>query len=106
MSGTNDFQYGIDTLHHAKEIIQTVKETAPNVQLALSEICLRKDRKAPPHRDIADINNRLKQLCQRNQVDFIRMDEFDVDCLAKGKLHPNHTGNGVLKKLFIEYMNR
>jgi lysophospholipase L1-like esterase len=105
MSGTNDFRYNIDTLHHAKEIIKLVKDTAPNVKLALAEICMRKDKHAPPHKDIADINNKIKQLCQREQIDFIKMDNFDFDCLSKGKLHPNDDGNRVLKKNFLKFMN-
>ena len=106
MSGTNDFQYGIDTISHARQLIRNVREAAPNVKLALTEICMRRDNRAPPHSHIADVNNRLRQLCRHEQVELISMNTFDGRCLSNGKLHPNEIGNDVLRDLFVNFMNK
>jgi hypothetical protein len=106
MTGTNDIRAGVDTLSHAKNLIDTVKATSPTTQLALTEICIRRDKLAPTHRDIADMNNRLAQLCQREQIEFIRTNEFDGRCLSKGRLHPNDNGNDILLKLFNIFINK
>ena len=103
MSGTNDFQCGIDTISHAKQLIRNVREAAPNVKLALTGICMRRDNRAQPHSHIADVNNRL---CRHEQVKLISMNTFDGECLSKGKLHPNDNGNDVLRDLFLNFMNK
>ena len=44
MTGTNDFRTGIDTLSHAKKLIDSVKATSSTTKLALPEICMRRNK--------------------------------------------------------------
>ena len=106
MSGTNDFEHRIDTIQQAKNVIRTVREVAPTTKLALTEICTRRDQYAPAHSAIADINNRLRNLCRHEQVELISTQSFDGDCLSRGRLHPNDNGNEVLKNIFNNFINK
>ena len=106
MSGTNDFDQHVDTIHHAKVLIRTIREIAPSTQLALTEICDRRDHHAPATGQIADMNNRLKALCRHEQVELISTRAFNYECLSHGLLHPNDKGNIVLKDLFNIFINK
>ena len=99
--GSNDFRNQIDTAKNIDNMICYAKRNNPEVSLAVSEICLRKDKFAPPIVSITDMNKRIENVCGHHGIPFIKQSDFGDRCLSKGQLHPNKYGNEMLLKAFI-----
>lgn len=98
-SGANDFDHSIDTRKELENVIAKVREHNKSIKIAISGLCRREDKPELIPK-IKDLNNRLKTLCHQQQVAFIDNKNFNHDCLAAKKLHPNSEGNRVLATNF------
>ena len=99
--GSNDFKNKLDTAKNIERFLTYSKQNNPDVELAVSEICIRKDKDAPPTAELVSMNKRIKEVCDHQLVQFISQSNFNENCLSKRQLHPNRYGNECLKKAFV-----
>ena len=114
-SGTNDVTTSnVNTIEMIKTTVKYIKQEQPNTNIAISLICPRNDQHKNKNPQIKDINNKIKNLCRQHSIGVIEHPTFDTNCLStvkntargkRGGLHPNGTGNSVLAKDFMHYVD-
>ena len=92
--GTNDLTKNVNTKVELSKLFSHIRAEAPNVKLALSQICKRDDN-SQLNRKIKDWNNLLKTLCCHNDAEVIENKTFDSSCLG------NKKGNGILARTYF-----
>ena len=107
MGGTNDcgVTSKVDTIKNFETMIHKIRKDLPKATIAFTEVVIRKD-KVGIEKEVADLNNRLRTMCQHNQCDFIETKHINHTHLGEKKLHLKPHGSGVLAKTFISYLNK
>ena len=114
-SGSNDItSTNVNTIQMIEKTIKYIKQEQPNTNIGISLICPRNDQHKNKNPQIKDMNNKIKNLCRQHSIGVIEHPTFDTNCLStvkntargkRGGLHPNGTGNSVLAKDFMNYVD-
>ena len=104
--GCNDITNNSNYLTNVKKISEMVNEETPETKLTFSGIMIRKDNKDIKEHTIREINSKLKNYCQQNNLGFIDNSNIDESYLGKQKLHLNKRGSSLLAKNIMDHMDR
>ena len=102
--GTNDLTNNIDTIQNFKEIIKLIRTKSPNSNVAVSTVVIRADKKNMVEK-VQELNKKIKELCEKENIDVINNSNLNDTHLSKRKLHLNQKGLSILAKNFISYLN-
>ena len=102
--GTNDLTNNIDTIQNFKEIIKLIRTKSPNSNVAVSNVVIRADKKNMVEK-VQELNKKIKELCEKENIDVINNSNLNDTHLSKRKLHLNQKGLSILAKNFISYLN-
>ena len=102
--GTNDLTNNIDTIQNFKEIIKLIRTKSPNSNVAVSNVVIRADKKNMVEK-VQELNKKIKELCEKENIDVINKSNLNDTHLSKRKLHLNQKGLSILAKNFISYLN-
>ena len=81
----------INTSENLEAAIKHLKETSPHTRISVSSLVTRKD-KVTFDIKVNDTNEKLKQLCKKENVDLICNNNIDQSCLSSKELHLNRKG--------------
>ena len=84
--GTNDLTRKSDTISNLVVLLNDIKSISQNTKLAVSSLCIRKDRKHL-EKEVDTLNREIEVFCKANDMDFIKNVNIDSSCLTKKKLH-------------------
>ena len=101
--GTNDLTSDGETTKNLETINRIAKKLSPRTKFVISSCVVRKDTPDGPQK-VADLNTRLKNMCENMNFDFIDNENITENHLSKGKLHLNNHGNSRLAQNFIKYI--
>ena len=102
-AGTNDITNKINYLRNVKQMVKEVREESPNTQIVFSSVIQRFDIKDGPNL-VTDVNVRLKNYCQQNNLSFINYDNITENFFGKKKLHPNNKGTSLFARNFLSFL--
>ena len=116
MAGTNDISFNNfegnkdkpkrDTETHMRDLIKQIKETnGPDTHIAICQVTARKD-KPGIMRQVNELNEKLRLVAQREQVEFVNTSHFRQDHTGQKGIHPNRQGADVLHKTLDKYVYR
>ena len=104
-AGTNDLTNDrVNTIDNWNEIIKSAKRESPDTEIVFSTLTIRKDRVGMPKR-VKAVNNKIREFCEKNNVEVILNANVDENCLSARKLHLNQRGNSVLARNFLNFIN-
>ena len=103
--GTNDLTNGVNTQGKLQEVMDILRSESKDTDIVVSSVVTRKDKNGMPNK-VSSLNNGLKTLCMRNQIEFIDNSNLDVSCLGMKKLHLNKKGNSYLANNFNKYLEK
>ena len=84
----------------ARELCHQIQNTCPNSTITISSIITRNDDENGFK--VFEVNNLLRQLCEKNSYRFLTHDNIDKRCLNRSGLHLNKYGDSKLAKNIIE----
>ena len=102
--GTNDITSDCATIMNLQEIVENVKSESPETKLVLSAVINRDDRN-DIQRKVSQINKKLENFSNRNNIELVDNSNIGLNCLSKKKLHLNIKGDAQLAKKFINFIN-
>ena len=91
-------------MENVQKIVKLVNHEAPQTKLTFSSIIIRKDCK-DIIAELNDLNSRLKDYCQKNNLGFIDNSNLDESCLDFKKLHLNRKGNSLLARNILNHLS-
>ena len=103
--GSNDLTNGVNTQEKLQGVIDILRSESKDTDIVVSSVVTRKDISGMPNK-VSSLNNGLKTLCIRNQIEFIDKSNLDVSCLGMKKLHLNKTGNLYLANNCNKYLEK
>jgi len=103
-AGTNDITADINYLKNVKVAVKMIKTESPETKICFSSIIRRFDIKRGKEK-VDEINKKLKNYCQQQEIDIIYNENITEDLLGRKKLHPNIRGKSVLVKNLISYLD-
>ena len=74
----------------------------PNAKVGISGITIRNDIESSGK--MADVNNKIKEMCIRHNYTFIDLKNINGSCLNGSKLHLNAKGSALLAVDFINFL--
>ena len=74
----------------------------PNAKVGISGITIRNDIESSGK--MADVNNKIKEMCIRHNYTFIHHKNINGSCLNGSKLHLNAKGTALLAVDFINFL--
>ena len=103
-AGTNDLTNEVNLLNNVKKIVKDILTNSATTRITFSSIVSRYDSKELMPR-VVDVNNRLKNYCQQQDIGFIDNTNIGVSDLNSRKLHLNRKGNSKLTKNILEHLS-
>ena len=100
-AGTNDLhcQSSTDIAKETGELCIQIQNTCPDAEIVISSIITRNDDENGSK--VFEVNNLLKQLCEKNNYRFLANDNIDRRCLNRSGLHLNKYGDSKLANNII-----
>ena len=74
----------------------------PNAEVGISGITIRNDIESSAK--MADVNNKIKEMCTRHNYTFIDHKNINGSCLNRSNLHLNAKGAALLAVDFINFL--
>ena len=96
-AGTNDITKNINYLKNVKLMVKEIRQKSEKTQIVFSTLFRRFDIK-DGEKQVDDINFRLKNFCQQNDLKLIDNGNITKDLIGKRKLHPTLKGSSVFAK--------
>ena len=102
--GTNNFPIDQSNacLNKIEKLCSTVHDKFPNAEVGISGITIRNDIESSAK--MADVNNKIKEMCIRHNYTFIDHKNINGYCLKGSKLHLNAKGTALLVVDFINFL--
>ena len=104
-AGSNDMPKPSNVMRDFKTLTNFVKEHSPDVKLTISSIMVRNDFNGI-HNKINEINAKLRNYCDQNDLGFIDNSNIDESFLGQYKLHMSKAGTSMLAKNILNHMNQ
>ena len=82
---------------------QQSENSSPNTKLVFSSVILHKDKK-DISKKVVETNQRSKNDCKQNNIDFVDNSDIIEEHLGSKKLHLNKRGNAILAKNILKFL--
>ena len=82
-------------------MVKNVKNSSLNTKLVFSSVILRKHKK-DISKKIDETNQRLKNYCKQENIDFVDNSNITEEHLGNKKLHLKKRGNSILAKNILK----
>ena len=116
MAGTNDISINntdehknkpkIDTIAHMQELVKKLKTSlSDTTHIAICQITARRDKKGIM-KDVMDLNQKLRQLAQREQIGFVSTSHFEQAHTGKKGIHPSEEGINIIYDTLEKYVRK
>ena len=89
-------------LNKIEKLCSTMHDKFPNAEVGIAGITIRNDIESSAK--IADVNNKIKEMCIRHNYTFIDHKNINGSCLNGSKLHLNAKGTALLAVDFINFL--
>ncbi len=89
-------------LNKIEKLCSTVHDMFPNAEVGISGITIRNDIESSAK--MADVNNKIKEMCTRHNYTFIDHKNINRSCLNRSNLHLNAKGAALLAVDFINFL--
>ena len=86
-AGTNDLTKGKNVLNNIKKVIESVKRFSPQTNLVFSSLIVPNDKKNI-NKEVLDKNDRLRNICNQKNIDYIDKTNIKEDYQGIKKFHP------------------
>ena len=94
----------IDSCDNLQRIIRELKNQVPGIHVSICELTMRRDHPGIM-KDVDLLNQKFRQLAQREQIGFVQTNTFSIDHLGKRGLHPNGWGKQKLRDILKNYIS-
>jgi len=103
-AGTNDITKNINYIHNVKAMVKKIQECSPEIKITFSSIIKRIDIDKGSE-IVSEINERLKNFCKQQNINFLNNDNIDERLLGMKGLHLNKKGNSKFASNLLSVIN-